>query len=303
MAVQHHHAHLAACLAEHGREGRALGVTWDGTGYGTDGTIWGGEFLLGDAAGFERVAHLLPFRLPGGETSVREPRRVALALLWELMGEEALARTDLAVVRSFSDAERAVIGRMLARDLNVPRTSSAGRLFDGVAALTGFHGRATFEGQAAVGLEFDAFPHERGAYAMNVTTMAAPSTMVVPSTMAAPSSTEPAGGERGAPLMVDWRPAVVAMLADLERGVPRGAIAARFHNGLAEAIAAVAATVGESCVALTGGCFQNRMLAEGAYERLSRAGHDVLVHQLVPPNDGGVSFGQAAVAAARLMRT
>jgi hydrogenase maturation protein HypF len=276
IAVQHHHAHLAACLAEHGVVGRAMGVTWDGTGHGADGTVWGGEFLLGDATGYRRVAHLRPFRLPGGEAAVHEPRRVALALLWELFGRAALSRDDLAAVAAFTAEERAVLGRMLERGLNAPVTTSAGRLFDGVAALIGLHHRVTFEGQAAIALEFAADPDERAAYPVAL------------------------GGTD--PRVVDWGPAVAAVLDDLERGRARGVIAARFHNALVDAMAVVAGQVGEARIALTGGCFQNRRLSESATTRLAAEGHEVLVHRLVPPNDGGISLGQAAVAAARLMR-
>lgn len=154
--VQHHHAHFAACLAENGVDGPALGVVWDGTGYGTDGTIWGGEFLHGGVAACRRVAHLLPFRLPGGEAAVREPRRVALALLWGLYGEAVeavLEHDDLAPVRSFRPAERRLLVQMLERGINAPVTTSAGRLFDAIAALIGLHQQVTFEGQAAIALE------------------------------------------------------------------------------------------------------------------------------------------------------
>jgi hydrogenase maturation protein HypF len=276
IAVQHHHAHLAACLAEHGATGRALGVTWDGTGYGPDGTVWGGEFLLGDASGFERVAHLHPFRLPGGEAVVHEPRRAALALLWELEGARATGRLDLDAIASFPPAARPVLAQMLERGLHAPWTTSAGRLFDGVAALLDLASTVTFEGQAAAALEFAADPDERGAYEFEI--------------VATP----------GAPAVVDWRPAIARLLSDRTSGVPRAVIAARFHNGLATAIATVAHGVGERRVALTGGCFQNRRLTESAIARLRGAGHEVLVHRQVPPNDGGVSLGQAAVAAARL---
>ena len=162
--VQHHHAHLAACLAENEAVGIALGATWDGTGYGTDGTVWGGEFLLGSAAGFERVAHLRPFRLPGGEAAVREPRRAALALLFELEGEAALEREELAPVGAFAPGERALLARMLARGVNSPVTTSAGRLFDAVASLIGLRQDGTFEGQAAMELEWAADPADRDAY-------------------------------------------------------------------------------------------------------------------------------------------
>ena len=169
IAVQHHHAHLAACLAENEVAGPALGITWDGTGYGTDGTIWGGEFLLGDASGFTRVAHLRPFRLPGGDAAVHEPRRVALALLWELYGEAALemdrpcARPSLC-----ARASGACWARCWHAGVNAPVTTSAGRLFDGVAALIGLHQRVSFEGQAAMALEFAADGREEGAYPIDL---------------------------------------------------------------------------------------------------------------------------------------
>jgi hydrogenase maturation protein HypF len=283
--VQHHHAHLAACLAENGTDGPALGVTWDGTGYGPDGTIWGGEFLLGDASGFTRVAHLRPFRLLGGDAAVYEPRRVALALLVELYGDAALEMADLAPVRSFSVSERHLLSRMLARGVNAPVTTSAGRLFDGVAALIGLHQEVSFEGQAAMALEFGADGREGGAYPFGLTKDGGRRTE-----------------EQVAPSVLDWQPMVEAILADLRAGVERGIIAARFHNALVDAIITVARNVGEPRVALTGGCFQNRLLTERAADRLERAGFEVILHRLVPPNDGGISLGQVAVAAARLGR-
>ncbi len=164
VGVQHHHAHLAACLAENGVDGPALGVTWDGTGYGADGAIWGGEFLLGDASGFARVAHLRPFRLPGGDAAIHEPRRAALALLWEIYGDAALEMDDLAPVQAFSSTERRLLAQMLARNVNAPVTTSVGRLFDGIAALIGLQQKVNFEGQAAMALEFAADAAERGSY-------------------------------------------------------------------------------------------------------------------------------------------
>jgi hydrogenase maturation protein HypF len=277
--VQHHHAHLAACLAEHGPAGRALGVTWDGTGYGTDGSVWGGEFLLGDAADFTRAAHLRSFRLPGGEAAVVEPRRAALALLWELYGEAALEREELAPVRAFRPAERRLLAHMLARGVNAPVTTSAGRLFDAIAALAGLHQQISFEGQAAMALEFAVDAGVEDAYPFP----------------AVAGDEGPAGA-----LILDWGPLVEAVLADLRAGAVAGTIAARFHNALVEAILAVARRVGEPRVALTGGCFQNRVLTERAARRLRGAGFEVLLHRQVPPNDGGVSLGQVTVAAARL---
>ena len=296
--VQHHHAHLAACLAENGTDGPALGVTWDGTGYGPDGTIWGGEFLLGDASGFTRVAHLRPFRLLGGDAAVYEPKRVVLALLCEMYGDAALDMDDLAAVRAFSVSERHLLSRMLARGVNAPVTTSAGRLFDGVAALIGLHREVSFEGQAAMALEFAADGREGGAYPIVLTTPA-PALRACDGRRCGEDEgrrTE----EQVAPSVLDWQPMVEAVLADLRAGVEQRIIAARFHNALVDAIIAVARSVGQPRVALTGGCFQNRLLTERAADRLERAGFEVILHRLVPPNDGGISLGQMAVAAAQL---
>ncbi len=292
--VQHHHAHLAACLAENGVEGPALGVTWDGTGYGTDGTIWGGEFLLGDAAGYERVAHLRSFRLPGGDAAVKAPRRVALALLWELYGAAALEMDDLAPIRDLRPADRKLLAQMLARGLNAPITTSAGRLFDGIAALIGLHGAVSFEGQAAMALEFAADARDAGAYPVGLNYQGS-------GVRSQESGDRGQGaGVRRQVSVLDWQPLVAAVLADLRRGIAQGIIAARFHNALVEAIMAVAQNVGAARVALTGGCFQNRLFTERTTGRLQRAGFEVLLHRQVPPNDGGVSLGQVAVAATKL---
>ena len=198
VGVQHHHAHLAACLAENGVDGPVLGVTWDGTGYGIDGTIWGGEFLLGDASGFTRAALLRPFRLLGGDAAVYEPRRVALAMLCELYGDAALEMDDLAAVRAFSVSERHLLNRMLARGVNAPVTTSAGRLFDGVAALIGLHQEVSFEGQAAMALEFGADLREGGAYPIVLT-----------------NDEGRRAEEQITPSVLDWQPMVEAILADL----------------------------------------------------------------------------------------
>ena len=252
-------------------------MTWDGTGYGPDGTVWGGEFLLGDAAGYTRVAHLRPFRLPGGDAAVKEPRRAAIALLFELFGEAALGRDDFSPVASFSGAERALLARMLATGTRSPVTTSAGRLFDAVAALVGLHPKAGFEGQAAMALEALADPSERGAY---------PFPLV-------------AGAVSGVPATLDWGPLVLALLEDGARGVGAAIRSARFHNALVDGIAAVARLSGTPRVALSGGCFQNRFLVERASGRLAADGFEVLSHRLVPPNDGGIALGQVLVAAAR----
>ncbi|MCS6845943.1 MAG: carbamoyltransferase HypF [Caldilineales bacterium] len=302
--VQHHHAHLAACLAEHGVEGPALGVTWDGTGYGPDGTVWGGEFLLGDAADYARVARLRPFRLPGGDAAIKEPRRVAFAMLWALYGDQVAEWEHLAPVRSLAAGERRLLAQMLRRGLNAPWTTSAGRLFDGVAALIGLHQQVSFEGQAAMALEFAADAGDHGAYPVELVeelggtqgSSAASTSSSSSSPSSPPSLTSPT------PLLLDWQPTVEALLCDLRAGVSWGIIAARFHAALVEVILQVAERVGQPRVALTGGCFQNRRLTEDAARRLRQAGFQVLLHRQVPPNDGGISLGQVAVAAARLQR-
>jgi hydrogenase maturation protein HypF len=294
--VQHHHAHLAACLAEHEVQGPALGVTWDGTGYGTDGTVWGGEFLLGDAADFVRVAHLRPFRLPGGDAAIKEPCRVALAMLWELYAEAALEREDLAPIQALRPADRRLLAHMLERGLNAPVTTSAGRLFDAVAALLNLHQQVSFEGQAAMALEFVADPEEKGTYPI---AYRPPTIDRRPQVVAGAEATV---GSRPSAVVLDWQPLVEAVLDDLRHEAKPGIIAARFHNALVEAILGVAQMVGEPRVALTGGCFQNRLLTERAAQRLSQAGFEVLLHRQVPPNDGGISLGQVVVAAARLER-
>ncbi len=311
IAVQHHHAHLAACLAEHGIDldmpGPALGLCFDGTGYGPDGTIWGGEALVvpqgpgAQAGSFFRLARLRPFRLPGGEAAVREPRRLALALLHQLEGAAALERREIAAIATLSPAERAALGRMLETGWNAPWTSSMGRLFDGVAALLGVGGgigdgdgdgaRVSYEGQAAMALEFAADPRERGTYPLPLVAGVAP------------AGRAPGQLRRETLYELDWRPLVAALLADRAGGeaVPR--IAARFHQALVDgalAVARLAAADGISRVALAGGCFQNRLLAERLAASLRADRFEVLLHRAVPPNDGGIALGQIAVAAARL---
>jgi len=273
--VQHHHAHLAACLAENGFEGSVLGVTWDGTGYGTDGTIWGGEFLVGSAAGFRRVAHLRSFRLPGGDAAVREPRRPALALLWELGGTAAFDAEELPPLRAFADRDRTLLAQMLERGVNAPVTTSAGRLFDGVAAFLGLHQQCSYEGQAAMALEHVADRSVVDLYPVAVR-------------------------DGSGCLVVDWEPTLQCLLEDLGRGSSAGVISARFHNTLAEAILLVARAADKSTVALTGGCFQNELLVDRTVSRLRASGFKVLLHRQLPPNDGGISLGQLAVAAANV---
>jgi hydrogenase maturation protein HypF len=275
-SVQHHLAHVVACMAEHGLAPPVLGVAWDGAGYGPDGTVWGGEFLLVTKTGWRRVAHLRRFRLPGGETAAREPRRAALGLLYEAFGAKALAMTHLPPVTAFSAGERDVLCAMLARGVNAPLSSSMGRLFDGFAALCGLRQRTTYEGQAAAELEWAAEALASGrCYGFQLC--------------------EPSDGV-GA-LVLDWRPPLEAVLADLSAGVAPGAISESLHNGLARAIVAVAERVGERRVILSGGCFQNARLTEAAVVALRAAAREPIWHRAIPPNDGGIALGQAAWAA------
>jgi hydrogenase maturation protein HypF len=265
--VQHHWAHVLSCMAENEVEFPALGVAWDGTGYGTDGTIWGGEFLLARDGSFERVAHFRSFRLPGGEAAIRQPRRTALGLLFEIGGAKILGRTDLAPVSAFSFGEVNLIRQMLTNGVQSPVTSSAGRLFDAVAAIIGLRQNVTFEGQAAMELEFAVQPGVEGAYDFCI--------------------------REG---LIDWQPMVEAILRDLEISALPGIIAAKFHHALAAIIVEVARQVGEPKVVLSGGCFQNRYLTEITVQRLLDAGFHPYWHQRIPPNDGGIALGQVVDA-------
>jgi hydrogenase maturation protein HypF len=276
--VQHHWAHVLSCMADNDLEAPVLGVAWDGTGYGPDGTVWGGEFLLAAGESFERVAHLRQFRLPGGEVSIRQPRRSALGILYEIWGEEVFRRDDLACVREFSATDLALIQRMLANGLQSPVTSSAGRLFDAVASILGLRHQASYEGQAAMALEFAAVDCMAEGYPFELI--------------------------GGRPLIVDWQPMIEKIVEEVREGEPVEMISAKFHNTLAEMIVAVAREAGEQKVVLTGGCFQNRCLVEKGVERLSRGGFQPYWHQRVPPNDGGIALGQViAVCNARGSKT
>lgn len=276
--VQHHYAHVAGCMAENQIDGPALGVSWDGTGYGADGSVWGGEFLRVTEHGFERVATLRPFRLPGNERAVREPRRSAFGLLHALRGASATL-LDVPSIRAFDPAVVRLVSQALERGVNAPWTTSAGRLFDAVASLTDLRQTSSFEGQAAMDLEASASKHPVNPYPFTLTDQGA--------RFAPPPWEAPA-------IVVDWGPLVEAMLADISAGVDVGVISARFHASLARIVVDVALASGESRVVLTGGCFQNRTLLERAVAALRESGLRPYWHQRVPPNDGGISLGQIA---------
>ena len=277
LPVQHHYAHVASCMAENELEGSVLGVSWDGTGYGLDQTIWGGEFLLTDEISFERIASFRTFPLPGGTKAIAEPRRTALGLLYEIFGENLFNWQKLEPLRSFAESELVVLRKVLARKMNSPLTSSVGRLFDAVASIVGLCQRIHFEGQAAMELEFAAGgvqTNERYAFCT---------------------------AESAGLFSLDWEPMVVEILDDVYRGVSHNKVAAKFHNTLVEMILGVAKRTGQERVVLTGGCFQNRYLTERTVRRLEAEGFRPYWHQRVPPNDGGIALGQI-FAAARLQK-
>lgn len=294
--VQHHHAHVLACMAENHLTAPVLGVAWDGTGYGPDGTIWGGEFLRVSARGVERFGHLRPFRLPGGEAAVKEPRRAALGLLHALLGDAVFDRRDLAPLRAFKPAELRTLRSVLNRTLNAPLTSSAGRLFDAVASLLDLRQVARFEGQAAMDLEFAFEPGDAtDSYTVDLREEI-PSAAETPARSTGEAA-EPTPATPARCWVADWAPLVQTLLRDLRVGAPVWQIAARFHNTLAEVVVAMARHAGEHRVVLSGGCFQNKYLLERTVEALRSAGFTPYWHQRVPPNDGGLALGQAVAAA------
>jgi hydrogenase maturation protein HypF len=301
VSVQHHIAHVLSCMAENEIAPPALGVSWDGTGYGLDGTVWGSEFFLVTDENVERIAHLRPFRLPGGDKAVKEPRRSALGLLHEISGDAIFEQKKLATVAAFSLAELGTLRTMLAKKLNSPVTTSMGRLFDVVASLINLRQQIRFEGQAAMELEFALDGVETDeTYELRIADCGLRNT-------ARGDQPSPSCGSTGArptktpnsEIVLDWAPMIEAILADAKNGIPAGIISAKFHNTLAESIVAVAKRAGQNRVVLSGGCFQNRYLTERAVRRLQAEGFRPYWHQRVPPNDGGIALGQVVAALRR----
>ncbi len=286
IGVQHHHAHIAACMAEHGLRGDqpVIGVAFDGTGYGSDGAIWGGEFLLADYRGFERAAHLEYLPLPGGDAATKHPYRIALSYLRQAGIEWT---DDLASVRAASPIERATIRKQIESNLNTFSTSSMGRLFDAVASICDVRQNVNYEGQAAIEFEALVDEGETGGYAFEVE---------------ADSVVRPTGRLRTGAYCVKLDGLIRAVVADTRSGVPTPLISARFHNGLAQLVLEVCERLrherGLCEVALSGGVFQNVTLLQKTCKRLRGADFTVYTHHLVPPNDGGLALGQAVIAAA-----
>ena len=279
MAVQHHHAHIASCLADNAVDRRVIGVAWDGTGYGVDGRVWGGEFLVADLEGFERAGHFELVPLPGGDAAIREPWRMAAAFLRTAYGD-TMERLDLAFVRRLDPAAWRTLSRAVDRGLNAPLTSSAGRLFDAVASLLGLRDRVEFEGQAAMELEALAEPRADWTYPTGLT-------------------------ETDGTFVVRTQDVISGVVEDLLCETPPATISARFHATLVDILTEVCGRIrqrtGVGAVALSGGVFQNAWLLGAALGALERAGFEVYSHRSVPANDGGLALGQAAVAARRMI--
>ena len=274
VAVQHHHAHILSVMAEHGLEGRLIGLALDGTGYGTDGAVWGGEVLVAEASGFQRAAHLAYVPMPGGESAIREPWRMGASYLWNAFGE-AWDGFDLPLFERIDPERMALAVRMARSGFNAPNTSSLGRLFDGVAALCGLYPRVSFEGQAAMALEAIADPGMGDYYPLGA----------------------PADG-RGP---IATAPLIRAVASDLRCGTPISVVASRFHRTLIRLFSDVCirlrASTGLQRVALSGGVFQNAFILEGLVQSLEKADFEVYTPEEVPANDGGICLGQALAAA------
>ncbi len=273
IGVQHHHAHIASCMAENGLTEKVIGVAFDGTGYGTDGKIWGGEFLIADYAGFERRAHLRYVPLAGGDTAVREPWRLALSYLLDAYGSE-FNSLDLLLARRIPAKRLTAVRSMIERRINTVDTSACGRLFDAVASLAGVRDEVNFEAQAAIELENLAAPGVDAAYPFDLGS--------------------------ASPIEIDMRPTIRAIARDVQAAKPRAWIAAAFHNTVAAVVIEIClrlrAAEGIRTVCLSGGTFQNLYLLERAVSGLRARGFDVFLHAQVPPNDGGISLGQALIA-------
>ncbi len=272
LPVQHHYAHILSCMAENRLSDPLLGISWDGSGYGMDKTIWGGEFLKITKTTFERVAHFRTFSLPGNEKAVQEPRRAALGLLFEIYQEKAFHFQNLAPLQAFSQQEKTILQTMLEKKLNTPRTSSVGRIFDALASLLNLCQISEFEGQAATLLEFSLEKDIEEAY---------PIALIQ---------------SLNQPLVVDWQLMFEKIIEDICHRVAVPLIVAKFHNSLVEAIIQVTKWTKENTIALSGGCFQNKYLTEYAVRRLEEEGFSPYWHQYIPPNDEGISLGQIFAA-------
>jgi hydrogenase maturation protein HypF len=274
--VQHHHAHIASCMADNGIDTPVIGVAFDGTGYGTDGTVWGGEFMIADYKGFTRIGQLEYLPLPGGALAIKKPFRTAIGYLFTLLGKDAL-RGNLSLIEETDRTELDIILKQVENSLNTPLTSSCGRLFDAVSALIGVRREIDYEAQAAIELEMLAYdsPDRSGSYPVSIT-------------------------EQSDLYVIGLKDLLSAVIDDLQSGTGRATIAHRFHNSIAGMILEVCRKIsgnsGIKQAALSGGVFQNRLLLRKTIDLLEKAGLEVYTHRQVPTNDGGISLGQAVIA-------
>jgi hydrogenase maturation protein HypF len=278
--VQHHHAHIVSSMAENGIEGDVIGIAMDGTGYGTDGSVWGGEFLVASESAFTRIGHLATYLLPGGEKAIREPWRIAVSLLKQTYGDDwpdVAKSLDIVPEKSYYET----MDRIMTHRFNSPLTSSLGRLFDGVAAILGLRRNVTFEGQAA--MELEAMARYGSGRVMRF-----------------------AIEEVEGVMQLDFSPMIRAITKRLQAGKDSGELAFSFHLTLQVAFSKMARTIrsktGLNRVVLSGGCFQNRILTEGTIKELKKEGFDVFFHRAIPTNDGCISLGQAVCAGAQAVR-
>jgi hydrogenase maturation protein HypF len=280
VGVQHHHAHIASCMAENHLDARVVGIALDGTGYGTDGRIWGGEVLIATYEDFERVAHFEYVPLPGGAAAIREPWRMALSFLWQHFGRECL-QLPVPFVGDLDRKKAELVLRMIEQNINSPLTSSCGRLFDAVAALIGIRQQVNYEAQAAVELEMAITEDADDAY---------------------PLAVAPAHGG----WVISTKPLFEAVVTDIRAHVLPGVISRRFHNGLVEVLARVVELIrddtGLNRVCLSGGTFNNIYLSRQLELLLTARSFEVFSQSEVPAGDGGLSLGQAMVAAHRVRR-
>jgi hydrogenase maturation protein HypF len=274
--VQHHHAHIVSCMAENKIDGPVIGLSFDGTGYGTDGNVWGGEVLIADAAGFRRAAHMAYAPLPGGEAAIRQPWRMAVSYLCETFGR-GFEDLDLPLFNQIDGLHIKTMGKMVRNRINSPHTSSLGRLFDGVASIIGLRNHVAFEGQAAMELEMMAAERTTGTY-----------------------DYEWISDDIHRVL---FQPIIRGIVRDMKKGIPQAEISAKFHRTLirlfTELCGVISKESGVNTVALSGGVFQNSILLAGLMQSLARKNFRVITHKIVPANDGGIALGQALIAAAK----
>jgi hydrogenase maturation protein HypF len=276
--IQHHYAHILSCMVENQISPPVMGVAWDGTGYGLDNTIWGGEFLSITNMGFERLAYFRPFLLPGGDQAIKEPRRIAAGMLYEMSGKEIFGTDNLLSIQSLTCEEKEIIAQMLEKKLNSYYTSSAGRIFDAVASILGICQFTRFEGQAAMELEFaadGAKTDDLFSYTIN---------------------------KHESSYIIDWAPLINNILKGINNKIPTKIMAAMFHNTMAEIIVEIAKLCGQKQIALSGGCFQNKYLTEKSIRRLMDEGFTPYWHQRIPPNDGGIAVGQIWAATINMQK-